>query len=79
MRLGTCIGIKIFKVLFPRAEQFPRCSLLNAVFHFLAILILRIAFIIEVVETILVYDVVVYATILGRKELLGFTLECSEV
>ena len=75
----SCVSVYIPEVFLPFAFQAFRSGLLDAVFHFLAIFVLGVAFIEKVVSAIPFYDVVVYAAVFGRKELFGFVFKACEV
>ena len=79
MRPRTSIGIDILEVFLIWSCQLLRRCLLDAIFEFLAVSILRVAFIEKVVHTVLVDDVVVYRAILRLKQHLRLALESREV
>ena len=79
MRPRSCVGIEVFEVLLPWAEQVLGRGLLDAVLDFLAVLVFGVAFVEEVVHAIFVDDVVVDAAVLGREQDLRLTLETCEI
>ena len=64
---------------FPFAKKGLASGFLNTVLYLLAIIVLGITLIEHVICPILIYNVVVNASILGRKEHLWFTLKTGEV
>ena len=65
--------------LFPFAKKGLASGFLNTVLDFLAVLVLCITLVEHVICPILIDNVVVNASILGRKEHLWFTLKTGEV
>ena len=79
--MSACAGvcIQVNEVFLPRTFQARRGCLLYAVLNLLAAVVLRVSFIEEVIEAVLVDDVVVDAAVLRLKEHLGFALETCEI
>ena len=67
----SCVSVYIPEVFLPFAFQAFRSGLLDAVFHFLAIFVLGVAFIEKVVSAIRSMMSLSMLAVFGRKECLG--------